>query len=347
MQIELINFERIYTHFVGNKSDEEGITISKTPLQLNDESLKELLLNYFTSPFKNKEYNHFHHETDLNLNELYTFCSNIFTDPDSLYIQSINIAKHLYEQSKHPMIKGGEFYVVYFDDCVIDGETTDAIGLFKSETKETFLKIFPQGDGYEAVSDKGIDIRKLDKGCFVVNSEKENGYKVCVVDNTNKSSDAQYWKDDFLKIVSRNDSFHYTQNYMNMCKSFVTEQMPEAFEVSKTDQIDLLNRSVNYFKKNESFDMQAFTNDVIQDELLIDSFKEYKTKFQEDYQMPIVDEFEISTPAVKKYAKVFKSVLKLDRNFHIYIHGNKDLIERGRDDVSGMNFYKIYYNQES
>ena len=75
--------------------------------------------------------------------------------------------------------------------------------------------------------------------------------------------------------------------------------------------------------------------------------EEYKNKFQEDHQMPMVDEFEISTPAVKKYAKVFKSVLKLDRNFHIYIHGDKDLIEKGRDDASGMNFYKIFYKEES
>ncbi|MBC7450543.1 MAG: nucleoid-associated protein, partial [Cytophagales bacterium] len=317
MNIELANFEKIYTHYVGNKSDEEGITISKTPLQLQDESIKELLLNYFLQPFKNKEYNHFHHESDINLNELFTYCSNIFADPSSLYLQGINIAKHLYEQSKHPMIKGGELYVVHFDDCVIDGENTDAIGLFKSETKETFLKIFPQGDGYEALSDKGIDIRKLDKGCIIVNTEKENGYKVCVVDNTNKSSEAQYWKDDFLKIISRNDSFHYTQNIMSMCKSFVTDKMPEDFDVSKTDQIDLLNRSANFFKKNESFDMKQFTSEVIQQEELIDSFREYKTKFQEENDMPMVDEFEISNSAVKKYSKVFKSVLKLDKNFHI------------------------------
>ncbi len=347
MQIELANFEHIYTHFVGNKSDDEGVQISKTPLQLHDESLKELLFNYFTNPFKNKEYNRFHHESDLNLNELYTYCSNIFSDPSSIYIQSVHIAKHLYEQSKHPMIKGGELYVVYFDDCVIDGESTEAIGLFKSETKETFLKIFPQGDGYEAVSEKGIDIRKLDKGCFIVNSDKENGFKVCVVDQTNKSHDAQYWKEDFLKVTSRNDSFHHTQNYMSLCKSFVTDQMPEDFQVTKTDQIDLLNRSASFFKKNEVFDIRAFNNEVIQDEGLIDSFKNFKDKFQEDSDLSIVDEFDISTPAVKKFAKVFKSVLKLDRNFHIYIHGNKDLIEKGRDDSSGMNFYKIFYNEES
>jgi len=56
--------------------------------------------------------------------------------------------------------------------------------------------------------------------------------------------------------------------------------------------------------------------------------------------------FEISNKAVKKQARVFKSVLKLDKNFHIYIHGDKKLIERGTDEV-GRKFYKIYYEEES
>ena len=43
----------------------------------------------------------------------------------------------LYEQSKHPNIKQGDLYVVHFKDCILDGETIDAIGLFKSENKDT------------------------------------------------------------------------------------------------------------------------------------------------------------------------------------------------------------------
>ena len=49
--------------------------------------------------------------------------------------------------------------------------------------------------------------------------------------------------------------------------------------------------------------------------------------------------------AVKKQARVFKSVLKLDKNFHIYIHGNRDLIEQGTDE-RGRKYYNIYYEEE-
>jgi len=58
------------------------------------------------------------------------------------------------------------------------------------------------------------------------------------------------------------------------------------------------------------------------------------------------DEFSISTNAVKKQSRVFKSVLKLDKNFHVYIHGNKDLIEKGFDSGMGMHYYKIYFEEE-
>ena len=56
--------------------------------------------------------------------------------------------------------------------------------------------------------------------------------------------------------------------------------------------------------------------------------------------------FVISPAAVKKQARNFKSVLKLDKNFHIYIHGDKDLIEQGFDEKKNMNYYKVYYKQE-
>jgi hypothetical protein len=49
--------------------------------------------------------------------------------------------------------------------------------------------------------------------------------------------------------------------------------------------------------------------------------------------------------AVKKQARVFKNVIKLDKNFHIYVHGDRNLIERGADENG--TFYKIYYKEEN
>jgi len=165
-------------HLVGNKTNDEGVKTSKKTLVL-DEDINLVLTNYFFKSFLQKEEMfQFNHETDLNLNEVYHYLSNIFKDINNFQEQSINLAKHLYEQSIHPKIKGGEFYVVYFNDCIVNDITMDAIGLFKSENKDIFLKVFPQGDGFEIESEKGVNINKLDKGCLIFNIEKENGYVI-------------------------------------------------------------------------------------------------------------------------------------------------------------------------
>jgi len=74
---------------------------------------------------------------------------------------------------------------------------------------------------------------------------------------------------------------------------------------------------------------------------------DYKRNFESSRNFAIEDEFDIHLSAVKKQQRVFKSVLKLDRNFHIYIHGRRDLLERGVDEKTGKKYYKLYYDEES
>ena len=80
---------------------------------------------------------------------------------------------------------------------------------------------------------------------------------------------------------------------------------------------------------------------------MIDSFNKFKDGYIREKELDIATEFAISPNAVKKQARVFKSVLKLDRNFHIYIHGDKSLIEQGYDERTGKKYYKIYFDEES
>ena len=149
---------------------------------------------------------------------------------------------NLYEKSNHPKIKGGEFYVVYFKDCIVNDVMVDAVGLFKSENKDTFLKVYPSEDGFEIESQQGVNINKLDKGCMIFNTDKEHGYMVAVVDNINKGVEAHYWIDDFLHVRQRKDGYYNTQNVMLLTKNFIAKELPQAFDsVSKADQAELLN----------------------------------------------------------------------------------------------------------
>jgi hypothetical protein len=334
---------KLAIHQVGNKSDEEGLIISEEEVPING-VIAPLLTTYFTKPFKPEEFYNFSHESNLNLNEVYTYVKSIFNDKTDLHLQSINLAKHLYEESNHPNIKSGEVYVAYFDNCYLGEELTEVIGIFKSEQKETFLKVFPEGNSFNVSRDDGININKLDKGCLVFNETETEGYKVLLVDNTNKGEDAKYWKDYFLSVKPQEDTYYHTKNYIQMCKDFANESFPEA---DKIDQISLVHESANFFKKEDAFDKSKFHEKVLQEPEIINAFEAYKENYQDENQMKIDDEFDINSAAVKKMKRVFKSVLKLDKNFHIYVHGNSNYIKKGFDDESKMNFYQLFYTNET
>lgn len=334
-------------HRIGNKSEDEFYVLSEQSLVIPDEQLKELLMQYFLAPYLkvNEIYRFFHPNDDLNLNEVYHFAEAIFEKGGNFHENSQQLAKYLYEVSGHPKIKSGELYVAYFENVQIEGDVHDAIGIFKSENKETYLKVYSENSGFNmSYEQEAINISKLDKGCLIINTEKEEGYKVAVIDN--RSSEAVYWKDEFLKLRIRNDNYNQTNNVLGVYKSFVTEKLDEDFEISKADKIDLLNKSMKYFKEKESFDIDEFSNEVIANADGIASFKNFKKSYEEEYDTSIADSFDISEAAVKKQAKAFKSIIKLDKNFHIYIHGNKELIEKGFDDDRSMNYYKVFFKEE-
>ena len=103
---------------------------------------------------------------------------------------------------------------------------------------------------------------------------------------------------------------------------------------------------MDFFKTHDTFDKEEFEQEVLQQKNIIQSFSRFDERYKLENRIEIEDHFEISSQALKKQEKVFKSVIKLDKNFHIYIHGDRDLIEHGIE-KDGRKFYKIYYNDES
>lgn len=341
--------KQVSVHRTGNKLLDEPLQLSELPLELSDPQLSALLMSYFLDPFgKPMETFRFSHSSgQLSLNELYHFATGLFDEPASFHEQSQQIARHLFETSNHPRIKGGELYCCHFSNLQFEGEFTEAIGLFKSETKEPYLTVLQEDAGFKIdYVTEAINIKKLDKGCLILNREKEAGYQVLVIDQTNRS-EAVYWTDEFLQLEVRNDNFNQTRSVLTIYKDFVTTRMEDEFEISKTDKIDLLNRSIRYFKEKESFDLDEFGAEVIANPQGIESFRAYKEQYEQETQVAIGSNFEISDMAVRKQARIYKSILKLDRNFHVYIHGNKEYIERGFDAERNMHYYKLYFREEA
>ena len=334
---------KIIVHRVGNKINQESLILSQEELQPDDE-MKEVLEDFFLKSFKSEEQFQFYSDTYLVNNPIYSSVSEIFEDREKFIYEAENVAQHLYDISENPRVQSGELFIVYFEgEENADGNKIDSIGIFKTENKNPFLKIYPKNEAFEIEKDYGIGLSKLDKGALIYNSSKETGFAVSVVDN-NKNGDLYYWFEDFLKVKQRDDEYFHTQETLSVYKDFITKQLPQEFETTKADQADFLNKSITFFKEKETFDFDEFTKEVLEDKNVIESFSNFKSDYEQEMQVSISEDFAISEAAVKKQSRGFKSVIKLDKNFHIYVHGDRKMIETGQDEKG--KYYRLYFEEE-
>lgn len=347
INIGTADLQSICIHQIGSKNENEGIFLSDKAFDCKDPDLRDMLLRYFVGGFKEPDFYSFTFSNgDANMNPIFQYASAIFDNPDLLYNQSIFIAQHLYENSSHPNIKPGDLMICYLQSIVVEEEVVDAIGIFKSEDKDAFLKLYKEEKEMKIMSDEGISINKIDKACLILKTEKDNGYKLCIKDHLNKNKEAHYWKNDFLQVIERNDDYHATKNYIELTKSFVKDRLQPLYDIDKTEEAGILHRSKEFFKKVERFEEEEYADRVFfENDKVIDAFKEFREEVNKERITPLEATFFVSNSAVKKHAKYFRSVLKLDKNFHIYIHGNHDLIEKGKDDKG--KYYKVYFEEES
>lgn len=333
---------KLIVHIVGNKVKDEKLVLSNKLTQWTDDITHQYLKHFFFTSFNFDIGYQFAHEVDINLNEIYTYSSNIFNNHNNFVQQSINIAKHLYEVSSHPNIKKGELYVAYIKGCVIDDIETDAIGIFKSETKDFYLDVMSGNEGFNISCNRGINTNKLDKGCLIFNIGLNTSGKVFIVDAN--SNDALYWKKRFLNLEEVSDEYTNTAAMLKTCKQYVKE----AYNAAPSDKVNVLNNSLRYFENNDSFNINDFSDSVFTQPTESFQFKAYLAKTKPEFKQE--DSFGISPKAVKSVKKSIKNLIKLDSNIEIKINTQlKDvnrIIEKGYDKEKKMSFYKIYYTNE-
>ncbi len=202
-------------------------------------------------------------------------------------------------------------------------------------------------DEFDVDCDNGININKLDKGCLVFNTDKAAGYKLSIIDSNNRVAEcALYWEEDFLNARIKANAYYHTKNFIDTTVGFCEEILTEANNVNKEDQMAMLQQSVSYFKERDQFNLKDFEKDVLKEPEVIDAFRDYRDDFNKRMDLTAVEDFEVSATAVKKNAKYMKTVIKLDKNFHLYIHARHDYVERGFDEEKGLKFYKLFYVNE-
>ena len=335
-------------HRVGNKSRNEGILLSNIPYKLNDE-ITPLLKEYFLKPFRDKEENYFQfaHDTDLEFHDLFSTVSEVFDNPETIHEHSKKITRHLFDQSEHPHIKNGEVYVAFLENVQIDNEKVDAIGIFKSEIKQDFLQFSESEHQIEAILQQGVNLNKLDKGCLIFNVKKEEGYKILSVDSNRY--DAKYWLESFLGVDAFEDENFYTKKYLKFCQDFAKDVVFPAED--KKEEVLFMNRAVNHFAKNDSFEENNFINEVIENPDLVPEFRHYKTEKAPKYRIEDLTSFPIANTAVTDARKKIKNVIQLDTNIQIKLdfinpESADKFVEKGWDEEKQMYYYLVYFNQE-
>ncbi len=344
----MIDFNRAQlTHFaihqVGNKGLGEELTTSEKVFEFRNDFVKETVLKYFLSPFKTDIYYQFKGRFDISLDSVSNICEDLFNSRKSFIKDSKKLAKHLFNQSMHPKTPGGTFYVCYFKDMVCDGELADVVGLFKTEKRETYLKLNQKIDEFDFDTDNGININKLDKGCLIFNTNKKTGYKISVIDSNNKVAEcALYWSEDFLNSKLLPNGFYHTQNLINTTRAFVEEKLVEE-EVPVNERNALLSKSLKYITEQDKFILQDFEREILKKKELINQFTDYRNDYLKRLDITKEDSFDVSKTAIKKNQKYLRTVIKLDTNFHIYIHANHEEMEEGYDEDKGKKYYKLFY----
>lgn len=327
------NIKAAVVQRVGNKSNDEGVSFSDSLCQMD--SVEEPFLKLINSAFKFNDWKQFYYIDDLELNPAYRFVTKIFDDETCIVQQANNLARHLYEQSIHPNIKIGEFYVVLLDNCEVDGEQMQAIGLFKSEVRETVLTVKMEKNRLVLSSEIGMSLKKLEKGCIVFNIDRENGYKVAVVDNTGSNTDAHYWVDNFLHVCNCEDDYHQTERLAELCRGFVEK----VSEQSAVDGVIIAKKATEVLKTTESLSMAGLADVICQNEEQKLEFAAYRKSFEEE-NGTLNDEVALVKKAVNYKPVSRMNVLKIGNDFEVKVMNPDARIETG-EDKSGK-WWKLY-----
>ncbi len=334
--------EQFMVHYVGNKSLGEPLHLGDSVLETSEE-LEKSLTKMITSSLSDMNVYRFKKGS---INPVMEAAEAVF-NAEEFVAQGQKIAEQLYKVGVEENIKPGLLYIMYVTGLKDDFGVMDAVAILKSEIKHPFVRTDVADVSFEMNFENGYPLEKPDKGAVVLNTNADEGYRVSFMDRSGKSGELGYWTADFLEIEPCATDFQYTKSMMNLASEFVSKKMPQDFSFSKEEQGDVLGKAAEYFEKNETFSRESFEANIFEEPAVAESFREFSEERMQEKGLPVTDNFPISETAVKQEGKVFKSIIKLDKNFHLYVHGNRQLIEKGYDEEKGKKFYKVYYDIES
>ncbi|MFG6687988.1 nucleoid-associated protein [Mariniflexile sp. HNIBRBA6329] len=342
------SISKFIIHKVGNKFNDTKNAFSEKLVDF-DEASYDLMLPFLLRPFGSVVQSYrFNHHANISLNEINSYSTQIFNDEEAFIDVSKHIVTHLYEQSTSAQIKTGDVLVVMFEGIEFNEITTNALGIFKIESKVNFFQTYLENNSYDVLVQKGISSKKVDKGCLILNQTDTEGNIILSVDNN--SYDAQYWLNQFLNIKYADDANNHTQQYIELCKEFSTEILKTTYGAQ--EQNTFLAKTIDFFKENEVVNVERFKDEIFEEDKHKNLFDDYKKTFEGEQNLVIRNQFDVAEAVVNKEKKKIKTDIKLDTNIQIKLdidapEASSEYLERGYDDEKKMHYYKVFFNVEN
>lgn len=342
------SISKFIIHKVGNKFNDTKNAFSEALVDF-DEASYDLMLPFLLRPFTSAVQSYrFNHHANISLNEINTYCTQLFDDDSNFIDVSKHIVMHLFEQSSSANIKTGDVLVVLFDGIEFRDITTNAVGIFKIENKTNFFQTYLEDKSYDILVQKGISSKKIDKGCLILNQSDGEGNIIFSADNNNY--DAQYWINHFLNIKYADDANNHTQQYIELCKDFSTEILKTTYGAK--EQNTFLAKTIDFFKENEVVNVERFKDELFEEDKHKNEFDSYKKEFEGEQNLIIRNQFDVAEAVVNKEKRKIKTDIKLDTNIQIKLDidapdASTEYLERGYDDEKKMHYYKVFFNAEN
>ena len=318
---------------VGNKTRGEGLSAASVLADVSGSS--EFLAKLVEKSFTMDDVKQFSYIESVEMNPVYQFVSKMFDDEEAFLKQSVNIATFLYDQSIHPNIRSGELYVLLLD-CVYKKETVEAVAILKSEKKDPFLATDNDGRETSVKTIYGTGLKGLDKGCLVLNIERENGYAVGTVDNTNNGSDAQYWTDSFLHVTNCEDDYHETVKLTEMLTTF-SKQLTDQ---SAGEGAVVAKKATELLKKGEALQVDELAEKICVSDEQRKLFAAFRQVFELEHGS-FSEVVNVVAKAASRMPITRMNTLRIGDEFEVKVLNPEARMEQGKD--GGGMYWKLYW----
>ena len=261
---------------IGNPLKGEPLLTSKELCKFDEEE-SDLLTSCFLNPFRSLDPHQLQRTKTEEGNPLFGYAYTVFNDNDNLLNSAKEIAHYLYTKSYHPNIKSGDLCISMMEGIIIKGKSVSGICIIKSENKVPFLQISDNDGDLTLTTQHGIYPDKVDKGCLILNYQKEKGYIVYLFD---KSGNTQFWNKDFVAAAPIRDEDYLTKKFGELCINFANKGLNS--ETDQNTRMTVANRALNYLNESDDFEIGNFEKALGEPEL-VDQFASFKKQYEENF----------------------------------------------------------------